>query len=208
MTTETAATPASTNAGTTQQTAPGASTEGTGAAPAASTQTAATQPGAEGAQPAAGEGTQTTEEVAYEFTAPEGMELDQASTDEFRAIAKELKLPKDAAQKVVDLAVKREAARMEAHKAAISGWADEVRNDKELGGDKLNETLATAKKAIDLGPPELKELLNNSGIGNHPAVVKWAYTVGKALSEDSFVSGKAGAQPKSTASRLFPNMNP
>lgn len=203
MITETAASPAVADAGNTQQPTNGAATGGTGEAPA-STQTA--QQGSD-AKPA-GENTQTTAEVAYEFTTPEGIELDKASTDEFVAIAKELKLPRDAAQKVVDLAVKREAARMDAHKAAISSWEDTVKADKEIGGDKLADTLATAKKAIDLGPPELKELLNNSGIGSHPAVVRWAYTVGKALSEDRFVSGKAGEAPTTTASRLFPNMNP
>lgn len=206
MTTETAANPADTSVGQSQQQTDGASTEGNGAAPAA-TQPAATQPAAEGAKPA-GESTETTAEVVYEFTAPEGIELDKASTDEFTAIAKELKLSKADAQRVVDLAVKRESERMDTHRKTVSDWADQVKADKELGGDKLDETMATAKKAIDLGPPELKELLNNSGIGNHPAVVKWAYTVGKALSEDRFVSGKPGDKPPTIASRLFPNMNP
>lgn len=206
MTTETAASPAVADAGSTQQTAEGVSTTSTGAAPA-STQTTTAQPGGEGAKPG-GEGTQTAAEVVYEFTAPEGIELDKVSTDEFVAIAKELKLPKDAAQKVVDLAVKREVANREAHKTMVSGWADEVKADKDIGGDKLEASMAIAKKAIDLGPPELKELLNNSGLGNHPAVVKWAHTIGKALSEDRFVSGKAGEAPATTASRLFPNMNP
>lgn len=206
MTTETAASPAVADAGSTQQTAEGGSTNSTGAAPAG-TQTTTAQPGGEGAKPA-GEGTQAPAEVVYEFTAPEGIELDKASTDEFVAIAKELKLPKDAAQKVVDLAVKREVANREAHKTMVNGWAETVKADKELGGDKLEASMATAKKAIDLGPPELKELLNNSGLGNHPAVFKWAHAVGKALSEDRFVTGKAGEKPASVASTLFPNMNP
>ncbi len=208
MTIETAASPAVADAGNTQQTAEGASTPGTGAAPAAGTQPAATQPGAEGAKPAEGEGKQGADEVTYEFTAPEGVTLDKASTDEFVAIAKELKLPKEAAQKVVDIAVKREQALINTRNTMVNDWAEQVKADKDLGGDKLQETLATASKAIALGPPELKELLNTSGIGNHPAVVKWAYAIGKALSEDRFVSGKAGEQPTSTASRLFPNMNP
>lgn len=109
---------------------------------------------------------------------------------------------------MVDLAVKREAGRLEAHKTMVGEWAETVKADKELGGDKLDQTLATAKKAIDLGPPELKEMLNVTGLGNHPAVVKWAYTIGKALSEDRFVTGKAGEKPATVASTLFPNMNP
>lgn len=145
--------------------------------------------------------------IAYEFKLPDGMELDQAQTDEFKAIAQKLKLPADEAQKLVDLVAKRETARTEAHVAQVAQWAESVKTDKEIGGDKLTETIATAKKAIDLGPPELKALLNESGLGNHPAVVKWAYAVGKALSEDKFVPGsKAPASTqKSIEERLYPN---
>jgi hypothetical protein len=148
-------------------------------------------------------------EVAYEFSLPEGIEADDASKEEFVAIAKELKLPKEAAQKVVDLAIKREQARTEAFAKQVQGWEDSVKSDKELGGDKLPETLATCRKAIDLGPPELRDLLSSTKMGSHPAVVKWAYAVGKALSEDKFVGGGAGAPKdgKSTASVLYPNQS-
>jgi hypothetical protein len=204
MTTENAASPAVADAGNGQQTADGVTTEGSSAAPVSAPPAA---PAAEGAKQ--GEATNTQAEVVYEFTAPDGIELDKASTEEFVAIAKELKLPKDAAQKVVDLAVKREQSRMEAHLATVAEWGEQVKADKELGGDKLQETLAIASKALALGPPELKGLLNDSGLGSHPLVVKWAHAVGKALSEDRFVTGKTGATPSiSTASRLFPDMNP
>ena len=115
-------------------------------------------------------------EVDYTFETPEGVTLNEGDLKDFTAIAKELKLPKDAAQKVVDLAIARENARADAHVAQVQKWADEVKADKELGND---ENLAMARKAIDLGPPELKDLLNSSGLGNHPAVVRWAFAVGK-----------------------------
>jgi hypothetical protein len=171
---------------------------------------AGAQAGAEGTKPE-GEGAAGTPaagskeaEVSYEFKAPEGVNLDKARLDEFTAVAKELKLPADAAQKVVDLAIKAETARAEAHAQQVSEWAEAVKADKELGGDKLTESVATAMKAIDLGPPELKELLNASGLGNHPAVFKWAHAVGKALSEDTFKAGaQAPAGPVDVAQRLY-----
>ena len=142
--------------------------------------------------------------VDYAFETPEDVTLDEGDLKSFTDIAKELKLPKDAAQKVVNLAIARETARAEAHATQVSKWADEVKADKELGTD---ENLAIARKAIDLGPPELKELLNGTGLGNHPAVVRWAFAVGKALSEDKFVAGKNGgnAQPRDHASILYGN---
>ena len=185
-------------------------------APVASQDTpnAGVQPTAEGVAPegqVAPEGVTAPEaaaEVVYEFTLPEGMESDKTSTEEFVAIAKELKLPKEQAQKVVDLAIKRETARAEAFNAQVQGWEATVKADKELGGDKLPETLATCRKAIDLGPPELKDLLSSTKMGSHPAVVKWTYAVGKALSEDRFVQG--GGAPKGdkgTAQVLYPNQS-
>lgn len=146
-------------------------------------------------------------EVSYEFTLPEGMERDAEATEEFIAIAKELKLPKEAAQKVVDLAVKREQARADAFTETVKGWETAVKTDKDLGGDKLPETLATCRKAIDLGPPGLRDLLSSTKMGSHPDVVRWTYAVGKALSEDKFVPGGNGPSntDKATANVLYPN---
>jgi hypothetical protein len=143
-------------------------------------------------------------EVVYDFAIPEGVELDVASTDEFKAIAKELSLPKDAAQKVMDLAVKREQARADAFAKQISDWGDAVRADKVLG---VPENQALARKAIDtFGTPELKSMFNTTGMGNHPEVVRLAYAVGKALSEDKVVvNGQGGKphEPKNHAAVLY-----
>jgi hypothetical protein len=140
--------------------------------------------------------------VDYKFDVPEGVTLNEGDLKQFTEIAKELKLPQDQASKLVGLAIAREQARAEAFVKQVQTWADEVKADKELGTD---ESIATAKKAIDLGPPELKELLNSTGLGNHPVVVRWALSVGKALSEDKFIAGKDGgnAQPKTLEERLY-----
>lgn len=176
------------------------------------TEAEAKPPGSEGASTTVATATETkpaetkTEEVEvkYDFKMPEGVEPDEKSLAEFTKFAKELKLSPESAQKLVDLRSAAVVAAKEQHTATVKGWADEVKADKELGGDKLQETLAVAKKAIDLGPPELKELLETSGMGNHPAVVKWAHAVGKALSEDAIRSGNtAPAQERSTASVLY-----
>jgi len=164
------------------------------------------QPPGEGAPTTPVEGVKTdlTAEVKYEFKIPDGVETDQKTLDEFTKVAKELKLSPESAQKLVDLRAAAVQTAKEQHAATVAGWADAVKADKELGGDKLAENLAIAKKAIDLGPPELKTLLEDSGLGNHPAVFKWAHAVGKALSEDTFKAGSsAPAVGKSTASVLY-----
>lgn len=209
MTTDTAVT-TPTDATTTGDAASTTTTEGTvlTADTAATTTAADIAKGDEAASTTKdGETKPETAEVDYKFEVPEGVTLDEARTTEFVAIAKELKLPKESAQKVVDLAVKHEQARAEAHVAQVGEWAAAVKADKDLGGDKLGESRAVAKKAIDLGPPELKQFLNDTGLGNHPAIFRWAHAVGKAMSEDNFVQGtKAPAGPvKSQADRLYPS---
>lgn len=144
-------------------------------------------------------------EIEYKFDMPEGVKVDQASLDEFTSIAKELKLPADAAKKFVDIAAKREVARAEAFAKQVETWGDEVKADPDLG---TPENLGLAKKTIDtFGTPELRDLLNTTGMGNHPEVIRMALKIGKAISEDTFVAGRSGgnAPPRDHASILYGN---
>ena len=114
-----------------------------------------------------------------------------------------------AAKKLADLAASRARAQHEAHAALIESWAESVKTDKEIGGEKLAENLAVAKRAVDtFGSPALKELLTPTGLGNPPEVVKAFFKAGKAISEDGFVRGapKAPATESDLAKSLFPSM--
>ena len=144
---------------------------------------------------------------AYEFVMPEGVELDEKAAGEFSEIAKELKLPQEQAQKLIDLYAKRVQGQVDTHRATVEGWATSVKADKEIGGDKLPESLATARKAVEaFGSPQLKDLLNTSGLGNHPEFVKLMFRAGKAISEDRFiVGGESGAVNTDIAKSLYPN---
>ena len=142
----------------------------------------------------------------YAFEMPDGISLDSASMDEFKSIAKEMKLPADAAKKFVDIAVKRETARLDAHRKQVEDWAAEVKADPELG---KNENLAAARLAIErFGSKELRDMLEVTGFGNHPALVKTFFAIGKAISEDTMVRG--GNTTPSGAKSFYDasNMNP
>lgn len=145
---------------------------------------------------------------SYEFAMPEGVQLDKAAADEFTAIAKELKLDQATAQKVADVGAKMAQRQAEAHANLVESWVEQVKTDKEIGGDKLNENLAVARKALDsFGSPELRELLNSTGVGNHPAVIKAFYKMGKAVSEDRMVTGTPRGPETDPARKMFPTMN-
>ena len=150
----------------------------------------------------------------YEFKAPEGKEYDAEIIGSFSEIAKELNLTQEAAQKLLDSMAPKIAERQMGQLEAIRNeWAQASQTDKEFGGDKLNENLAVAKKALDqFGTPELRALLNESGLGNNPEVIRFMYRAGKAISEDGYVGNSTGAgvkgQPKdfnSKAAALYTN---
>jgi len=147
----------------------------------------------------------------YEFKAPDDTQLDDTVIDAFSEVAKELDMPQDAAQKMIDKVAPVMQARQAEQIAAVrEEWAESSKSDKEFGGDKLEENLATAKKAMDtFGTPELKALLNKSGLGNHPEIIRAFYRAGKKISEDTFVGGKQETSgSETTAQRMYPGMNP
>lgn len=150
----------------------------------------------------------------YEFKAPDGVTLDPEIFGEFEGVAKELKLSQEEAQKVTDigakLAQKWEAKQADVIQQAAAEWAASATADKEYGGDKLTDSLTTAKKALDaFGTPELRTLLNDSRLGNHPEVIRFMVRAGKAISEDRMVTGGAGPATASqnTAKSLYPNQS-
>lgn len=145
----------------------------------------------------------------YEFTMPDGIKLDDSAAEEFSSIAKEFKLTQEQAQKVAEVGAKMVQRQQEAQANQVQSWIEAVKTDKEIGGDKLNENLAIARKTIEtFGTPELRDVLNMTGLGNHPEIVKMALKIGKQISEDGFVRG-ANSKPGSDdpAKKLFPSMN-
>ena len=149
----------------------------------------------------------------YEFTPAEGAAFDDVVIGELSSVAKELDLSQGAAQKLVDrlgpkIAERTLVAQAEAFKATNEEWVASAKADKEFGGDKLNENLAVAKKALDaFGTPELRELLNTTGIGNHPEFIRAFYRAGLTVSEDKFVSGGTRPSARNTdhATALYGN---
>lgn len=160
----------------------------------------------------AGEGKETAEKSGapekYEFQAPEGQSFDDAVLGAYSEVAKELNLSQDDAQKLLDKVAPVMHARQQEQIAAVQAeWSEASKTDKEFGGDKLNENLGIAKKALDaFATPELKSLLNEAGLGNHPEVIRFMYRAGKSISEDRIVMGQqVPGSDKSLADKLYSN---
>lgn len=148
----------------------------------------------------------------YTLEAPEGTQLDPALVPTFEKLARDMDLSQDQAQafikEMVPEMVKAQAAALETLKTQ---WSVDSRSDKEFGGEKLGENLAVAKKALEtFGTPELNQLLETSGLGNHPEIIRAFYRAGKQITSGSFVQGNQApkSQANNAASKLYPDMTP
>ncbi len=175
-----------------------------------------TQPPSEPTQP-------TVPEAYSDFTAPEGVTIDQTILAEATPIFKELGLSQTNAQKLVDFYNKQTSSINAAlHKQMEDtrlAWRDEVRADKDIGG-KLDSVLVEIGRAKDKLPADVRSSLNAAldftGAGDHPAIVKAFYEFAKLINEGTHVSGggpspagqnKTGqTQRPSAAQSLYPNL--
>lgn len=169
------------------------------------------------------EDTATAEEVAgppeaYELTAPEGFTI----TDEAKALAdpvfRELGLSNEQANKLMPVAAQFadqvktgiEQQMLQAVTAQRKEWLDTAKADPDIGGAKWDESMVNAGKALDAagypaGSP-FRNFLNETGLGNHPDMIKWAVSVGRLVSEDGFERGDAASKVTvPTEKLLYPN---
>lgn len=150
--------------------------------------------------------------TAESITLPEGFEVDEASMTSFLEVMNNQDLsPKDRAQALVDLQTQAmsSAAEKQAEQwtKTQEDWQNEVRNDPDLGGTKLQGHLDKIGKIMDqYGTQELREVLAFTGAGNNIEVVRFLSKLANDLTEGGAVSGGPGeAQGKSPAEILYPN---
>lgn len=147
---------------------------------------------------------------SYDWKLEDGISIDDSGLNAFAAWAKENNLTQDQANGLLNKMAAASAERQaQAFESTVNEWISSSKSDAEIGGPDLQKNLAVAKTAMEqFGTPELTKLLNESGLGNHPEIIRAFYRAGKAISEDRFVGGgrvpSASADP---AKRLFPTMN-
>lgn len=169
-------------------------------------ETDAGKPGAEGDGTEAAKPETLGAPEKYELKAPDGMEFDAEAFGEVEPVLRELDLSPAAAQKLVDAyagkvipllqkraeegAVKAADERNAAYRKEL---ADQSRADPEIGGAKFDETVdRVARVWQQFGIPAgsgFRQLLDDSGLGNHPDMLRFLSRVGAAVSEGGFVRG-------------------
>ncbi|WP_184263026.1 hypothetical protein [Novispirillum itersonii] len=183
--------------------APGASAVGGAAAPSGPAAGAAVA-GSDAAGSAAGAATPAqglTPEAYQPFTLPQDMAVDDGLLGRFRSVAAGLGLTQQQAQQLVDLRVEQARQEAEAHTACSRQWVEQARRDPEFGGAGFQTALAVADRGLAaFATPDLRTLLDHTGLGNHPEVIRLAYRIGRTLAEPGPVQpGAVPAEAMSTA---------
>lgn len=143
-----------------------------------------------------------------DFKLPEGMAIDATLNEQFKATSKELSLPQDKAQKLVDLY----ASHLKAQSDSIASewqktkeaWKGETA--KAFGADAEKQLALVAKVRDKFGDAELAKFMEDTGVGNHPLVNRFLAKIGAAFSESAFVESKSQHEDKTQAAVLYPDM--
>lgn len=128
----------------------------------------------------------------YEFTIPDGVDVDEDALGAFKKAAHELGLTAEQADKIVQLDLDRATQYAEAMKQAQEQAYDKADAElkKEWRGTAYKENMAAAKQAIDnFFGDETKKLLKDKGLDSNPVFVKSMFDLSKAISEDVSVKG-------------------
>ena len=219
-----------TNAGPAPQNATGANTVTTrtqtpttdgGQTPSAG---AAGDPGSPTPQTPPAEPKAKAPESYQPFTLPAEMPAEdpqvKAALDEAGGLFRELGLTQEQGQRLIDLHAKhwlggmldqQELFEQELDRR-VAQWGEQTKAHPEFGGTRLNESLASVRRAIaHLGGEKLAHALDKeTGLINHPEVFAAFARAGKLFAEGQFVGGSpAGASPNSPsamAARVYPGM--
>ena len=137
---------------------------------------------------------------------PQDVPFEPSQVQAFKQLAGELKLSAEQVQKLVDFEAQasqqKQAQLMDAQREQIRQWAEET---KAQYGSGLETEITFALRAADtFGGPELRNLLEETGLGNHPVIIRTLSGIGRAISEETCPGGKPSApQDKTFAEALY-----
>lgn len=123
---------------------------------------------------------------AYQpFELPEGVEPDGALLEAFTPVARELGLSQGQTQRLVAFHSEQVRAQEAAQMAQAQQWTEEVRRLPEFAGAQFDRGVREAQRGLDYaaGPDRdaVRELLERTGLGNHPLLVKAFRRVGRGM---------------------------
>jgi hypothetical protein len=142
---------------------------------------------------------------------PEGFQVPEEASTEFLKVLNDARVPASAAQGLLDLQAKvlsdAETAAETQWNETQAAWRKEIEKLPEIGGANLPATEIAVAKVLDtFGTPELRQMLDITGAGNHPTMVKFLHKLSTVMNEDKLETGNpAPGEQRSRAERMFGN---
>lgn len=159
----------------------------------------------------------------YALSLPDESPLDKTALDRVSELAKTIALTSDEqAQAIVD-ALHAEVADFEqallesnakggaVWKARVEEMEKQALADPEIGGspEKLQQSVQKGQRVLEkFGDENVREFLEESGLGSSPALLRMLARIHHAISEDAMVlPDKVGKpEPKTLAERIYSNL--
>ncbi len=145
----------------------------------------------------------------YDLKLPKDSLLEAAHIEKTMAYAKEKGLSQDEAQSLLEREHAVVAAYVDAERSKLEiqkdEWVKLSNADKEFGGEKFKQSVELAHRVLAKhGSQALKGALNETGLGNHPELIRLLVRIGKGMADDSAVFvGREPAPEKSAAEILY-----
>lgn len=142
----------------------------------------------------------------YTLTAPEGYPISEKELSDFNRHCLEVGMTKEQAEKSLEMLHSNFKSMQEQFEAQRQDWVREIKSDKEFGGEKFSASVADAKKALAQFDADgsVRTMLDATGYGDNPAVIRLFARIGRALGEDKMIGGRGTGSEKSLAERLYP----
>ena len=132
-----------------------------------------------------------------EIGVAENSPLGAAEVANFKQMAAAVKLPAEALQQWLSYEENRLQQTAQRTREEQAHWA---RQTQALFGSKWQEEISKAVRAANaFGGEELRQLLEKTGLGNHPVIVRTFYAVAQRMSEDV----SPGGAPSATTDKTF-----
>ena len=150
------------------------------------------------------------DDLKYDFSAVKnsnGENYNQTTVDFVTSVAKEMKLNNEQAGSLLKiLADNYQTVQQQAVQRERTNWRAELRSDPELGGENFDKTrlhLSTVMRKF--GNNEVKDILNSTGLGDHPAFVRMFNAIGASMSQEPTVIKGTPPKPKFDYNDYFYN---
>ena len=150
------------------------------------------------------------EQYDFKATIPEGVDMDEAITNEYSEIARSMNLTNEQANKIAGFGIKYGQQIAEAVKsqynAEVKAWGEAAKAEMGAGFEKTMTTAGAGIEAVEKVVPGIRKALNETGAGNRIEIIRAFEMLGQLVQADpGKMVNAGGAVPQAKPQTWYPN---